>query len=184
MGQGRQARGQLDSPILPQLSQQRGSAPAPCAGLQSRQLHEDAGLAEGGGALVPDHAAREANQDRRKGRATWPLHHIPAGRGCYLPYPDRRYPAPDRPAAAGSITAMTGLDPKASTSPTGQVCAAQARVRPHGAKWPPGRVLADESARWSGRSQCAVPDQGRIRPRTPFVLRLSVAGKGHLGNLG
>ncbi len=31
----------------------------------------------------PTHSAEQAHQDRRKGRATWPLRHIPARRGRY-----------------------------------------------------------------------------------------------------
>jgi hypothetical protein len=38
----------------------------PCAGLQPRQLHADAGDAQGGGAVVADQPAREVNQDRPK----------------------------------------------------------------------------------------------------------------------
>jgi hypothetical protein len=40
------------------------------------------GLAEGGRALVSDHAARKAGQDRRQSRPTWSLCHLPIGRGC------------------------------------------------------------------------------------------------------
>ena len=40
------------------------SAPASRPGLQSGQLHEDTGFAEGGGALVDDDVARQAGEDR------------------------------------------------------------------------------------------------------------------------
>ena len=53
----------------------------PCAGLQSRQLHADAGSAGGGQAVVADEPEGEARQDRRQGRAPWPLRHLPDGRG-------------------------------------------------------------------------------------------------------
>jgi len=66
---------------VPQVPQQRGSAPASRPGLQSRQLHADIGLAEGGRALVIDDAAGEAGQDRCKSRPPWPVRHVPVGRG-------------------------------------------------------------------------------------------------------
>ncbi len=43
-------------PIVPQLSQQCGSPAASRPGLKSRQFHADVEVAEGGGALVDDHA--------------------------------------------------------------------------------------------------------------------------------
>ncbi len=36
----------------------------------------------GGRTLVADHAAREADQDRREGREPWPVCHLPIGWGC------------------------------------------------------------------------------------------------------
>ena len=50
-------------------------------GLQSRQLHADAGFAEGGRVLVADHAAGEVGKDRCQGGQPWPLRHVPIGRG-------------------------------------------------------------------------------------------------------
>ena len=72
----------MDAAFMPQVPQQRGAAPASRLGLQSRQLHADFGLARRGGALVADHTEREAGEDRRQGRLSWPLCHIPIGRGC------------------------------------------------------------------------------------------------------
>jgi hypothetical protein len=57
------------------------SAKAPCAGLQPGQLYADAGAAENDGAVVADQPAREADQDRRKGRHPRSLRHFPGGRG-------------------------------------------------------------------------------------------------------
>jgi hypothetical protein len=65
--------------LMPDLRRQRGASPAPCAGLQSRQLHANAGNAEGGGAVVADQPAREADQDRGEGRQPRSLHHLPDG---------------------------------------------------------------------------------------------------------
>ena len=80
--QGRQERHQMDPIVVPQVPRQCCSAPASRPGLQSRQLHADAGLAEGSGALVADHAARKAHQSRCQGGQPWPLRHVPAGRSC------------------------------------------------------------------------------------------------------
>jgi hypothetical protein len=71
----------LDASLLPRLSEQRGSPPAAYARLQSRQLPADSGSAAGGRALIFDSIPGEADQDRRQGRAPWPLCHIPAGGG-------------------------------------------------------------------------------------------------------
>ena len=51
------------------LRRQRSAASASCAGLQSGQLHADAGFAGGGQAVVADQPAGETRQDRRQGRA-------------------------------------------------------------------------------------------------------------------
>src|SRR5713226_6200603 len=53
---------------------------AACAGLQSRQLHADAGSAGGGQAVVADEPAGKTREDRRQGRVPWPLRHLPDGR--------------------------------------------------------------------------------------------------------
>jgi hypothetical protein len=42
MDQGRQRRNQVDAAVMPHLRGQRRPPPAPCAGLQPRQLHADA----------------------------------------------------------------------------------------------------------------------------------------------
>ena len=51
------------------------------SGLQSRQLHTDAGFTEGGRALVIEDAAGEAGQDRCESGQPWPVRHVPIGRG-------------------------------------------------------------------------------------------------------
>ncbi len=79
--QGRQERHQVDAPVMPEIPQQRGSAPASCVRLQSRQLHADAGLAEGGGTLVADNATREVGEDRGESGQPWQVRHVPIGRG-------------------------------------------------------------------------------------------------------
>jgi hypothetical protein len=63
-----------------QVPRQRRPAAASRPGLQSRQLHADAGFAKGGRALVADHAAGEIGEDRCQGRQPWPVRHVPTGR--------------------------------------------------------------------------------------------------------
>src|ERR1700730_15743460 len=55
--QRRQGRDQVDPPVVPLLRCQCRPPPAPRAGLQSRQLHADAGDAEDRGAVVADQLA-------------------------------------------------------------------------------------------------------------------------------
>jgi len=79
--QGRQERDQMDEAVVPQVPRQRRPAAASRPGLQSRQLHADAGFAKGGRALVADHAAGEIGEDRCQGGQPWPVRHVPIGRG-------------------------------------------------------------------------------------------------------
>ncbi len=68
--------------------------------------------------------------------------------------------------------------------PTGKVCAAQAEVRPHGAKWSRGRVSHRQINPIKSGPQSIATAQGRIRGRIPMVLPLAAIGRSHLGNLG
>ncbi len=65
--QGRQGRDQMDATVRSLLRRQRCAPSASRAGLQSRQLPAHAGDALADKALVYDHAARKADQDRREG---------------------------------------------------------------------------------------------------------------------
>src|SRR6266852_1437172 len=105
--QGRQARDQMDPPVMPLLRRQRGAPSASCPCLQSRQFHADAGDAEDGGAVVANQPAREADQDRRKGGEPWALRDLPAGRGRSAATDVRRNPVADRPAARTASASMT-----------------------------------------------------------------------------
>ena len=98
--QRRQERDQMDPAVMPDLRRQRRASSAPCAGLQSRQLHADAGDAEDGRTVVADQPAREADQDRREGRQPRPLRHLPDGRGRGAAADVRRNPVADRGTAA------------------------------------------------------------------------------------
>jgi hypothetical protein len=53
---------------MPFFRRERRPPPAPRARLQPWQLHASAGDAEGSGTVVADQPAREADQDRRRGR--------------------------------------------------------------------------------------------------------------------
>ena len=99
--QGRQECHPVDAPVVPEIPQQRGPASASRPGLQPRQLHADAGLAEGGGALVSDHAQEKADQDWCQGREPRPVRHFPTGGGCGAEGAVPKNPPSHRWAAAG-----------------------------------------------------------------------------------
>src|ERR1035437_6135813 len=79
--QGRQERHQVDAAVMLLVRRQRRAASVSCAGLQSRQLHADAGYAGGDQAVVADQPAGKTHQNWSQGRAPWTLRHIPNGRG-------------------------------------------------------------------------------------------------------
>ena len=76
-----QERDQLDAAVMSQLPQQRGASSAARLGLQPGQLHANIGFAEGGRALVVDHAAGEAGEDRREGGQSRAVRHLPTSGG-------------------------------------------------------------------------------------------------------
>ena len=100
---------------------------------------------------ITEHASREAGEDRRGGRAPWPLRHFPARRGRGAATPLRRHTAPDRRPATGPSTAMTALDPVASRSPDRTGVCHESR----GAPSAPGLVIG------SGFRSPNRPDKGR-----------------------
>jgi hypothetical protein len=100
---------QVDPAIVPLLRRQRGSPSAPRPGVQPWQLHADAGDAEDGGAVVADQPAREADQDRRKGRQPWALRYVSDGRGRDLRADVQGNPVAHR-AAAGTARASMRAD--------------------------------------------------------------------------
>ena len=67
--------------VMSQLPQQRGASSAARLGLQPGQLHANIGFAEGGRALVVDHAAGEAGEDRREGGQSRAVRHLPTSGG-------------------------------------------------------------------------------------------------------
>jgi hypothetical protein len=56
--------------------------------------------------LLADQPAREANQDRRKGRHPWPLRHLPDGRGRGATTDVSGNPVADRPVAGTARASM------------------------------------------------------------------------------
>src|SRR5271169_4207776 len=59
-----QGRDQMNAAAMPFLRRQCRPPSASCAWLQPRQFHPNAGDTQGGGAVVTDQPAREADQDR------------------------------------------------------------------------------------------------------------------------
>ena len=45
-------------------------------------FHADTGFAEGGGTLVSDHTTGKVGEDRCQSGQSWPVRHVPIGRGC------------------------------------------------------------------------------------------------------
>jgi hypothetical protein len=58
--------------------------------------------------VVADQLARKADQDRRKGRQSRPIQHVPARRGSGARTNVRRYSVADRPATGAAGTSVTG----------------------------------------------------------------------------
>jgi hypothetical protein len=106
--QGRQGRDQVDPAVMPFLCRQRRPPPAPCPGLQFGQFHAHAGNAQGGGTVVANQPARQADQDRRQGRQPRALRHFPNGEGRRAAEDVPRNSLADRAAAGTTCTGMTG----------------------------------------------------------------------------
>ena len=64
--------------------------------------------------VVADQPAREADQNRREGRQSRPIRHVPARRGRGAAPDVRRNPVADRPAAGTARASMTSAGPNAS----------------------------------------------------------------------
>lgn len=109
--------------VMPDLRCQRGAPPAPCARLQPRQFHADAGDTEDGGAVVADQPAREAGQDRRESRAPRALCDLPDGRGRGAAADVCRHTVADRPAAGSARAGMNGVKNNASCKRRQRRCA-------------------------------------------------------------
>src|SRR5947208_1860508 len=108
--QGRQERGQVDATVVHGVPRERRPAPAPCAGLQPRQLPAHPGVAGGRGAVVTDKPTGEGGEDRCQGRRPWALPHVPDGGGGGAPRAVRPHPGPDREAASAEPGPMLTLD--------------------------------------------------------------------------
>src|ERR1700730_5472221 len=92
----------MDATVMSFVRRQRGSSPASCARLQSRQLSAHAGDAGADQGLVADEPEGKADQDWREGRQPRPLCRLPDGRGRHPQNSVRRYPAAGLGAAAAT----------------------------------------------------------------------------------
>ena len=79
--QGRQERHQVDAAVMLLVRRQRSASSIACAGLQSRQLHGDAGSAGGGNQWSLTSLREKLVKIGAKSGAPWPLCHLPDGRG-------------------------------------------------------------------------------------------------------
>src|SRR6266850_6398694 len=104
----------MDSAVMSYLCRQRGSPPASCAGLQSRQFHANPGDAKDRGAVVVDQLAREADQDRREGRPPRSLRDVPVGRGRGVAADVSTNPVAHRPVAGITSASMIAPGPDAT----------------------------------------------------------------------
>ncbi len=79
MDQGRQVCREVDTAVVPEFQRQPDAASAIRPGVQPRKLPALVGAAEVGEALVVDHAAGEADQDRGEGCPPLQVRNIPDG---------------------------------------------------------------------------------------------------------
>jgi hypothetical protein len=78
---GREVAFHLNAAILPSLCLQRGAAATALVRLQSGQLPARPGFARRGEAIITDHPAQPADENRREGRPPRTLGHLPDDRG-------------------------------------------------------------------------------------------------------
>ncbi len=176
---GRRALGRPKSNLGADV--RHGQASTSCARLKSRQLPAHTGAAAGSRALVVDHAAREADQDRRKGGPARSVRYVPACRGGGSSAAVRENPATDRqPAAEGGADmtrrviaanrvepAVAGLSARAELSPR-----RSQRDFGHASGAPIGPMEAPDQA-----TAVIVADSARI-------CQDFSTGRSHMGNSG
>ena len=165
-GRHRQECDQMDPAVMPDLRRQCCPPPAPCAGLQPRQLHADAGNAKGGGAVVADQPSRETDQDRRQGCSPRALRQVPAGRGRGVAADVRGHPVTDRPAARTTRARMRSQRHQMRQATTAEVCLdAVGAARFSAAAWSTGGFEGLLRAT-SAVAHCSSRSKGRSWPRT------------------
>src|SRR4051794_35291061 len=137
-----EARPALDPAVLPRLPGQRGPAAAVRARLQPGELPAQPRAAERGGAMLAEHAAREAGQDRRPDPGPPAGPRVPAGRGGGAARPLFRDPRADRSAArasnAGDVAGVSGMAAEAGRRTMRRRPASgvePARMRPYRGPW-------------------------------------------------
>jgi hypothetical protein len=79
MDQGRQVHSELDQAFLSQIRSQPGEVVVVHSSLQPGQLHEEAGVARVGEALVADQSSNQDDQDRGTASATCPSAGVSTG---------------------------------------------------------------------------------------------------------
>ncbi len=153
-----------------------GSRVASDAGLLAyRELDE--ALARSDRAVDADNAQGEAGQDRREGRAPWPLRHFPARRGRSPTGPLRRYTAPHRPARTDAHSGMmTRLPPTRSDDGTGA-----SGTPPEQGHWTVPPSIGDQSDGTTPRLAAKSP---ATRASGESAISFTPIGGLHMGNPG
>src|SRR5439155_23219356 len=177
--QGRQERGQVDATVVHGVPRERRPAPAPCAGLQPRQLPAHPGVAGGRGAVVTDKPTGEGGEDRCQGRGPWVLPRVPDGGGGGAPRAVRPHPGPDREAASAEPGPMLTLDGRGGGGPG-------VEMRPecvHGVPKSRRKSLGEVPEARGGRQEGGPEQKALAFEATRAVSRLR-DGAVHLGNVG
>jgi len=151
------------------FARQRRPPPAPCARLQSRQPHADAGDAQGGGAVVADQPAREANQDRREGRQPWPLRQLPAGRGRSVTTDVPGNLVADRPIAGAARASMRSTGIRRDKRRQQKCASKQAKLR---VSAPRRRQLIGSTLAVHAVAIYRCPRRAKVRPLAPQPRRI------------
>jgi len=161
-------------PVEPELT--RLWKPEGCP--QPRQFHADAGATQGGGAVVTDQPAREADQDRRQGRKPWPPRHVPDGRSRGIWAVVQRNPLAHCPVAGATRTSMKrprikfdGQERQRRASMKAkQRAPAPANQATHSSAWHPSRgiVVMDAQQQTIALTGAGIVEC-RLNPRSPTL---------------
>ena len=164
-----------------------------CAGVQSGELPASVGAATVCEALVADHAAREADQDRSQGGETLGIRDLPDGRGGGSTRVVRSDPGPHPAVRCTATVGATGVSVAKVRTSRWLVLRRSAGNRPpqHSEERQAGRLRVQSealSAAWtfgfeigqeSGRIAASETAYGKSRSRSSTGVPRSVKGEHH-----